>query len=169
MRKMFSGFVSVFLVATIFVTCIQKDDPEQDFRVEPVDGGKSVIITEYVGDKWEVRIPSKIRQLPVTHIGRSAFDNKNLTSVTIPDSVTFIDNYAFFENQLTTLKIPSSVTYIGNEAFGKNDLLESISIGANVRIYLSSGWLGPWRYFAESYSRDPGTYTRNNDKWNLQD
>jgi hypothetical protein len=45
-----------------------KANPETDFEARPIDGGKGVEITKYVGDKWEVGIPSKIRDLPVTSI-----------------------------------------------------------------------------------------------------
>jgi hypothetical protein len=90
---------------------------ESDFKVEPIDGGKSVRITGYVGDKWEVSIPSKIRDLPVTHIGAESFKNKKLTNVTIPNSVTTIEYEAFYGNQLTSVIIPNSVTTIESGAF----------------------------------------------------
>jgi hypothetical protein len=41
-----------------------------------------------------------------------------LTSVTLPNSVTSIDTYALFDNYyLTSITIPNSVTYIGRYAF----------------------------------------------------
>ena len=55
----------------------------------------------------------------VTCIGDSAFSGcKSLTDITIPDSVMSIGNYAF-ENceNLTNITIPSSVTNIGQRAF----------------------------------------------------
>jgi hypothetical protein len=130
------------ILVMVMVSACNKYDPEKDFTVEPFDGGKSVVITGYVGTNWEVRIPSKIRKLPVTHIGENAFSEKNLTSVTIPNSVTNIGNHAFMNNQLTTITIPksviylsgftgnrltsitipSSVTNIGFQAFGENKL-----------------------------------------------
>ena len=60
-----------------------KYNPESDFEVRAVDGGAGVEITKYFGDKWEVNIPPKIRDLPVTSIGREAFSEKSLISVTI--------------------------------------------------------------------------------------
>ncbi|MBC2846029.1 leucine-rich repeat domain-containing protein [Winogradskyella flava] len=58
----------------------------------------------------------------VTEIGIDSFFNKQLTSVTIPNSVQFIINFAFGTNQLTTITIPDSVVSIGGNAFVNNQL-----------------------------------------------
>ena len=58
----------------------------------------------------------------LTTINNYAFDNNQLTQVTIPNSVTHIGNYAFYRNQLAQVTIPNSVTHIGNNAFGNNQL-----------------------------------------------
>ncbi|MCL2271678.1 MAG: leucine-rich repeat domain-containing protein [Treponema sp.] len=113
----------------------QKADPEDDFTAEPIDGGKGVAITGYVGSKWEINIPSTIRNLPVTHIGSGAF--KNLISVIIPNSVTHIRDKAFAGNQLTSVTIPNSVTHIGDSAFAGNQLT-SVTIPNSV-IHIERG------------------------------
>jgi len=118
----------ILMVVIAFSACAQQYDPESDFEVSPQDGGKSVEITQYVGSKWEVRIPPRIRGLPVTHIGGGmvlvggAFSRKNLISVTIPNSVTTIGDNAFSVNQLTSVNIPNSVNTIGDGAFSANQL-----------------------------------------------
>jgi hypothetical protein len=99
-----------------------QSNPESDFEAKAIDGGKGVEITKYIGDKWEVGIPSKIRDLPVTNIGGYVFHGKSLIRVTIPDSVTTIGREAFMDNQLTSVTIPNSVTTIGNAAFLGNQL-----------------------------------------------
>ena len=106
-----------------------------------------------------VDIPSTIGGNAVTNIDGDAFNNKSLTSVTIPSSVTTIENgtpwngafannstltsvtipssvttigdLAFYSSGLTTITIPSSVTTIGNSAFSFNQLT-SVTIPSSV-------------------------------------
>ena len=96
--------------------------PEDHFTARPAHGGASVGIFGYTGGNWEVRIPPRIRGLPVTGIGGRAFFNIGLISVTIPDSVTYIGQDAFRYNQLTSVTIPNGVTTIGISAFADNQL-----------------------------------------------
>ena len=77
-----------------------------------------VEITYYTGDAAEVVIPAEIDGLPVTVIGKLAFQSPNLISVSIPDSVTTIVDWAFYWcDNLTSIYIPDSVTSIGESAF----------------------------------------------------
>ena len=69
-----------------------------------------------------VVIPSTIGGQKVTSIGRSAFYNRKLTSVVIPNSVTDIWYGAFSDNQITSVDIPSSVTSITAWAFRNNQI-----------------------------------------------
>jgi hypothetical protein len=70
----------------IVSVCAQQYNAESDFTAKPVDGGKGVEITEYVGEKFEVRIPPRIQNLPVTSIGDRAFSGKNIIRVTYTSS-----------------------------------------------------------------------------------
>ena len=82
------------------------------------DNGDSVTITGYTGNEASVVIPNEIEGKPVTAIGERAFyQNKTLTSVAIPDSVTGIGDYAFYESGLENINIPAGVTTIGMGAF----------------------------------------------------
>ena len=100
----------------------------------------------------DVVIPEKItsngKEYTVTSIGARAFYEYNISSVTIPNSVTSIGEYTFAKcRNLTTAVIPNSVTYIGQWAFmgtgitsviipdGITSLEESIFNGCD---YLSS-------------------------------
>ncbi len=67
-------------------------------------------------------------------IGEHAFDGcSQLSSITIPESVTSIGNHAFYDcSKLTTISIPNSVTYIGDYAFYGCSGLQLVSIPQSV-------------------------------------
>ncbi len=88
-------------------------------------------LTKYTGTSTDVVIPYEINGVKVTSIGEYAFNravNKpyvsptEITSVTIPNTVTTIDDYAFTSNKLTRVVIPKSVTEIGSAAFMMNQI-----------------------------------------------
>ena len=78
-----------------------------------------------------VEIPATIGGVAVTSIGFNAFNGMQITSVTIPSSVTKIKDFAFTLNPMTSVIIPDSVTSIGNYAFSTNQLT-SVTIPDNV-------------------------------------
>jgi hypothetical protein len=126
-KKTVLGFALVLMA--MIMACAKQYDAETDFKVEPVDEGKGVEITEYVGEKVEVRIPPRIQNLPVTSVGKNAFRKMDIVSVTIPNSVTSIDVGAFRGcSSLTDVTIPNSVTSIGDRAFNGCKSLTNITI-----------------------------------------
>jgi hypothetical protein len=54
----------------------------------------------------------------VTAIGISAFEENQLTSVTIGNGVTDIGDWAFVDNRLTSVTIPANVNITGNSFTG---------------------------------------------------
>ena len=91
------------------------------------------MITGYVGTDTVVVIPSKINGITVETIGHTAFRYSSVTSVTIPDSVTFISDSAFaYCSSLTNISIPNSVTAIGSFAFEGCTKLESITLPSSL-------------------------------------
>jgi len=93
-------------------------------------------ITHYNGEGGDLVIPSTIDGYDVVEIGRLAFFNNGLdvlTSVVIPDGVTYIDEYAFGQCYImTSMVIPDSVTYLGNWSFAHCDSLTNITIPSGV-------------------------------------
>ncbi|MCL2062111.1 MAG: leucine-rich repeat protein [Firmicutes bacterium] len=82
-------------------------------------------------------IPSSLKTVIITggsRIGRDAFrDFADLTSITIPDTVTTIEGWAFRGcTGLTSIEIPNSVTSIGQSAFEGCTGLTSITIPDSV-------------------------------------
>ena len=135
------------------------DTPPQ-FSYTTTNG--AITVTGYTGAGGAVAIPDTIAGLPVTGIGRGAFQScANVTSVTIgtnvtsigfaaflacpsltdvmiPDGVTSIGMWAFNNcYSLTNVTIPNSVTSIGYEAFPGCSSLTAIMVDANNPAYRS--------------------------------
>lgn len=99
----------------------------QDFIYsENEDGGISIY--KYIGNKETITIPEQINEKNVTKIAVSAFkENKNIRSVTIPDTVTVIEPRAFWYcSSLSTVNFSNQLKYIGECAFEMCDTLSSI-------------------------------------------
>jgi hypothetical protein len=90
-------------------------------------------ITDYdTAGGLDVIIPATINGIPVDYIGDFAFHYNNLTTVTIPDSITAIGRFAFYHNYLESVTIPGSVIIIGEDAFAANSNLTSVIISDGV-------------------------------------
>lgn len=78
---------------------------------------------------------------PLTRVGKLGLEGwttgycmssqPELTSLTLPKTVTVIGDYAFAHSLITTIVFPDSVTTIGARAF-KNNYMENITLGSGV-------------------------------------
>lgn len=88
-------------------------------------------------------IPSKVTyngtDYPVTSIGNGCFKWSEVTSVTIPESVTHIGGWSFANcNALTSLTIPKSVTTIGDSCLYDSPNLKEVYCYATTPPAMSS-------------------------------
>lgn len=88
------------------------------------------VISSYSGD---MVIPEHVTYNDVTYtvteICASAFSNfSKITSITIPNTVTFIGNNAFANTNLTSIEIPNSVKTIGGGVFYNCKKLTKINL-----------------------------------------
>lgn len=100
---------------------------------------ETITITGYKGTSEDITIPETINRLTVTSIGADAFSNKQIKSVTIPNTVTSIGERAFQNNQLETIEIPNQVTNIDSYAFANNNLT-SITLPENITTISNSAF-----------------------------
>jgi hypothetical protein len=109
--------------------------------------------------------------------GGSGLQNRGLTSVRLPSSLTRIGDGTFRNNRLTNVTIPESVRHVGEIAFDGAQLTR-VTIGANVSLSGASiisreTGSGAFMYqqsqsLTEVYNnngRRAGTYTYNGSNW----
>ncbi len=101
------------------------------------------LYTEKSGDKYyaivgfaekqrtKLEIPATFKDLPVRIIADSAFQGcKDITSLSIPDSVTVIGKMAFDDcDKIANVVIPDSVISMGERTFSDCDSLATVKIG----------------------------------------
>lgn len=131
MKKLLAAvFCLALLLATVPTTAVSAATTGTVDGIQyKIDGGQ-VTLTGYTSAlPSTLVIPSTIEGYPVTTIGYSAFEDADITSVTIPDSVLFLDDYAFaWCYYLKTATVGHGVTTIDYGAFSYTGLT-SITIG----------------------------------------
>lgn len=125
LKKFISVFVGCILVLSVFVINPITVQARQsgDFKYDVwLDG--TAKITQYIGEKSSVIIPSTIDGYTVTIIGTQAFANQSINSVSIPDTVITIEDKAFYRcRNLATVDLDynyftkQGVKTIGERAF----------------------------------------------------
>ena len=137
MKKQLSRSLMLLLIIaamSVFfgVSASAKKVTSGDFIFETATSGATLI--EYKGKATSVEIPSKVGSYKVTTIGAEAFwQNKTMTSVTIPSTVTSVEYAAFNEcTSLTKVVLPSSVKTIGKAVFWYCTGLKTVVIPKSV-------------------------------------
>ena len=114
------------------------------YRID--DNGAMVAVAE--ATLTEANIPSSVEfegnQYPVIKINDRVFSgNTNLTSVTLPESLTTLGSRSFeFCQSLKTIKIPSGVTTIPFQCFLECSSLESVTIPEGVTTIGDNAFFG---------------------------
>lgn len=121
-----------------------------DFSVDGINytklGGDSVEVGGNASLTGHVTIPSNVtynsKNYRVVRIGDFAFNNGNLTSLSIPNSITSIGSNAIRNCQITQISIPNSVTIIEYAAFAYCTSLTTVYFGNNVQKIKQSAFAG---------------------------
>lgn len=116
-------------------------ETKPEFEYVKENGG--ITITKYNGKSKSPQIPERIDNLPVIKIGKRAFTESAISSVTIPSSCMTIDWFAFYGCfSLTSVYIPDSVSIIEYGAFD--------SCSKSLTVYCIQG------SYAEKYAKSFG-------------
>ena len=115
------------------------------YEITSVAAGTAKVIDYDIAGGTSVTIPASIPNgqmtFDITQIGSPGFFQKNITDVSIPNSILSIDPFAFFENNLTTVILPNGITTIEIGTFRNNNLTQII-IPDGVTSIKSDGFRG---------------------------
>jgi len=101
----------------------------------------------------------------LVRIHARAFQNNDLSTISLPNGLQRIDLWAFKDNNLTEITLPSSVNIIEQKAFDGNDI-QRITIGANVTSIGTSVFSNNNEGFKAAYATGgAGTYVYVSGNW----
>lgn len=152
MKKIFCALLACALCASVSIGlsgcgCSKSDNQEPGYRVAATEpdlknddfgffilNKDEVMISKYTGSSTDIKIPETFDNYKVTVIGRSVFNNKNITSVEMPDTIKEVQDYAFSSNrELKSVKLSKNLQIIGTNAFFNCSALESIELPATLK------------------------------------
>lgn len=121
----------------------ETDNPVNTLEFEYVKENGGVTITGYTGSQTSLRVPESIEGLPVLKIGKNAFADSKLKSVTLPSCCRTLDWFAFYGcYALSSVYVSASLSDIGYGAFD--------GCSKNLTIYCPSG------SYAQKYAKSFG-------------
>lgn len=98
----------------------------RDFTITFPESITSIACNAFLGTAW---LDNRKKENPLVIINHIMFDGKHCSGdLIIPDDVVIIGDYAFEDADLTSVTIPNGVTSIGAYAFYECDDLKSVTI-----------------------------------------
>jgi prepilin-type N-terminal cleavage/methylation domain-containing protein len=109
----------------VYQNSIIQDNPISVYLLTTSDytlGWSPFVIGDYTNEiEKNIRIPDGFTTIK-GGLGVSAFFEKDLQSVVLPDSLRNIYSHAFYGNDITEISIPQNVIFIGTHAFYNNPI-----------------------------------------------
>lgn len=125
MRKLF--LITMFLCMTFFNAMAQKTVTIDGIKYY-IENGEATIAVQDETLSGDIVIPESIsydgNNYTVVRATNGAFQNTDITGITLPNSITSLGNSCFkFCNNLTSVKLPDNITSLGDYTFmGCSDL-----------------------------------------------
>ncbi|MEE0264046.1 MAG: leucine-rich repeat protein, partial [Acutalibacteraceae bacterium] len=131
---------------------------QDGYTCRMLDNG-TVEINRYTGSEKEVTIPDTINGYTVTQIGTIAFkEHDQITSVTIPETITLIDDRAFIDcTALTDINIPDTQISITMNAFENTGYYNDNSNWEDGALYIDNHFVDSNDELATNYTVKNGT------------
>ena len=89
-------------------------------------------------------------------IGEGAFKESNLTSVVLPDGLSSVENQAFYDSRITTVSVPEHITIIKSNAFG-----DVSATFASMDVTIGADAFGSNSSFRVEHGSSAETYAKN--------
>ena len=114
LKKWLLTLVAFAVMAVVCAVCAGAEEYSSGLWKYTKQSNGTAYISAYSGFDSNLNIPSTLNGLTVSGIDDDAFyNNKNITNVVIPSSVTYIGSRAFAGSSITSINIPSTVTDFG--------------------------------------------------------
>jgi hypothetical protein len=133
------AFTAMILALSTTLPATAQSFMIDDILYESTDGKNVEITAEFpYSTSGDVTLPSSVtyggKTYTVTSIGDRAFqNNKNITSIVIPESITKIGSFVFAGcGNMVSAKIPNSVTTLGASVFSQCYKLEKVELGTGI-------------------------------------
>lgn len=140
-KKVLSLLTALSLLSVCVFSPLPTSAASSDNFTYEISDGKATI-TGYTGNEAEVTVPGEIEGYTVTAIGKMAFFEKTVQTVTLPDSVEIIGESAFNSCQsLRTVIVSNNLKRIEKQAF-QNSTLASITLPNSVAYIGDCAFLG---------------------------
>lgn len=186
-----SGLMSKY---DVFADAMSTEQKDGSYLITTEDGvyikdALGRLTGPYTGNEKDIKIPASMSGFALKEIYQDVFKGKSLTqvifdagnglvriharafqdnelsSVTLPDGLQRIDLRAFKDNNLTEITLPSSVKTIEQNAFDGNNI-QRVTIGANVTSIGTSVFSNNNEGFKSAYATGgAGTYIYVNGNW----
>ena len=130
MRKLF--LINMFLCITFFNAMAQKTVTIDGIKYH-IENGEATIAVQDETLSGDIVIPESIsydgNNYSVVRATNGAFQNTDITGITLPNSITSLGNSCFkFCYNLTSVKLPDNITSLGDYTFSGCSKLSSIKL-----------------------------------------